>query len=121
MLELKDDGYGITVNSLNFWDKYKSRIGKVKTLEASMSPILNSFEHSLEGFLVSKDYNVKIVGDKGVMYLSGCNSGYGGEGPNCTRKILEDLGVNSDISRAAMIRKHFIYYNNEEKGFEFLD
>lgn len=120
MLELKDNGYGVTVKSLEFWDDNKLRIGKIKTLEASKALIFSCFEHTLNGFLVSKEYTVKIVGEKGVIYLSGCNSGYGGEGPNGTRKILEDLGVNSDIARIAMVKKHFIYYDDEEKGFEFL-
>ncbi len=43
-----------------------------------------------------------IAGKKGIILLSGCNSGYGGEGPNGTRKILVELGIEPEKARHLM-------------------
>jgi hypothetical protein len=101
MKEFRDDGYGVTVESLDFWKTHKNDIGTILSVESSFEPIV-----VLED---AKEWNTRITGSNGTILLSGCNSGYGGEGPNGTRKILEEVGVSPIIARGLMSMKHFTY------------
>lgn len=102
MLLLKDNGHGITEQSLKFWHDNKDKIGDVKTLEASFEPLALDYDD-----LGMLEYNVEIKGSKGSILLSGCNSGYSGEGPNGTAKILAELGVPLDIGINLVIQNTF--------------
>lgn len=97
MEELKDEGYGITTKSLEYWNKNKDKLGTIQEVACSFDPIHVEAILGGEGGLITPlEYNLKIIGSNGVMYLSGCNCGYGGEGPNGTRRILEELGISHD-------------------------
>jgi hypothetical protein len=108
-----DNGGGVTRKSLEYWKQEKHRIGAVLKVEAAFEPLekvpatyngdgaFNSVIH------YTKDYNVQITGTDGVIMLSGCNSGYGGEGPNGTRAILEELGISHEEAVSLMTQKHF--------------
>ena len=108
-----DDGGGITVRSLEFWHENKHRIGEVLSLEASLEPLrtadgeLRTTMTDLTGF---EEWNVEIKGENGSIFLSGCNCGYGGEGPNGTAKILAELGLPIEKARKAMVQK-IIHYD----------
>ena len=102
----QDDGGGITVKSLKFWDQHKKLIGKVNQIEADRDYIECERKPMTGGGWLQKDYSVRITGNKGTILLSGCNCGYGGEGPNGTRQILEELGLTNEQARNLMIRKH---------------
>ena len=89
----KDNGYGITEKSLKLWKRRKGDIGKIGVVEAKReSP---------------DEYTLIIIGSEGEIWLSGCNCGYGGTGPNGTRQILEELGVNPEDARCYMFLKEF--------------
>ena len=92
----EDKGYGITEKSLKLWHQHKGDIGKIWLVRArSETPEMPD------------GYTLIIYGSKGEIKLSGCNCGYGGTGPNGTRKILEELGMNSEDAYAHMFMKEF--------------
>jgi hypothetical protein len=100
MILLKDGGHGITEESLRFWHLNKDKLGLIILLEASFEPL--GIDMDDLGVL---EYNVVIHGYNGDMFLSGCNCGYGGTGPNGTAKILAELGVPIETARQAMWHK----------------
>jgi len=106
-MEYKDNGYGITQNSLDYWHENKHLIGDVKYLACSFNPLLVDTEITKDSIISPLEYTLKIVGTNGVIFLSGCNCGYGGEGPNGTRKILEELGINHDKAMELIYQKRF--------------
>jgi len=93
---IKDGGHGITQKSLALWNARKKDIGKVTSVK--------SFFENID----ETGHNTVITGEKGEMWLSGCNCGYGGEGPNGTREILVELGVDDETARTLMCRPAFI-------------
>lgn len=94
----KDGGAGVTELSMKFWHTNKNKIGNI----SGCSVIEQGLEED------GAEYNMAIHGNKGKIYLSGCNCGYGGTGPNGTAKILEELGVSTEIARKAMYHKSII-------------
>lgn len=103
---LMDEGHGITRKSLEYWDAYKGIIGRVVRVDVSEEPLHTEQDH-FRGAIF--EYNFVAFGTKGTIYLSGCNCGYGGEGPNGTAKILAELGLPIDEARRAMYQKHICY------------
>ncbi len=93
-MDYKDEGHGITAKSLEFWDQHKLLIGEVTHIAGSFEPL-------------ELEYNLKIYGLYGTILLSGCTCGYGGEGPNGTRKILEELGIDHDKAMELVSQKNF--------------
>ena len=106
---LKDDGGGITERSLKFWNENKSKIGKVTHVEVSEEGLQTEDRKSESGITYPVEYNTMITGTQGSILLSGCNCGYGGEGPNGTAKILAELGLHIDKARKAMYQKTIHY------------
>lgn len=100
---LRDSGHGITEQSLQFWHENKDKIGRVEALEASFEPLMIDVDDDETGIF---EWNVEIRGSGGSIFLSGCNCGYGGEGPNGTATILAELGVPIDEARRLMCQKH---------------
>ena len=105
---LKDDGGGITVRSLQFWNENKDKVGLIIGLEASVDAI-HTENRTENGITYPVEYNCKIYGYLGDILLSGCNCGYGGEGPNGTAKILAELGLPIEKARKAMYQKTIHY------------
>ena len=95
-MDYKDEGHGITAKSLEFWDQHKPLIGEVTHVGGSFKPLEPNTE-----------YTLIIYGLHGTILLSGCNCGYNGEGPNGTRKILEELGIDHGKAVELMCRKNF--------------
>jgi hypothetical protein len=104
MILARDNGHGVTEQSMKFWHENKNRIGRIETLNASLEPL--ALEYSNDGIL---EYNVEIIGTHGKIFLSGCNCGYGGTGPNGTAKILAELGLPIEVAREAMTQKTLQY------------
>ena len=102
---IEDAGHGITRKSLDLYKARKKELGKIISIQASREP-LDEHEHTMI-----------ISGTEGFMKLSGCTSGYGGEGPNGTRQILETLGVPSDIARKYMLMRAFTINFGDTKDF----
>jgi len=111
---LKDGGHGITEKSLKFWKENKNSIGKITHVWASFEPLLT--ENRTENFYGQAhvdyvvEYNFVAFGYEGAIFLSGCNSGYFGEGPHGTAKILVELGLNKEIAERVIGHKQ-IHYN----------
>lgn len=74
---LHDKGAGVTKLSLQYFKKHVHRLGQV-------------FEVNIDQ---DRAFHMEIKGTSGVMLLSGCNCGYGGEGPHGSVEILKLLGV----------------------------
>jgi len=102
---LKDDGNGVTAESLDFWRANKDKIGPVSFVEVHDDLHV---EQSPEGYPL--EYPCAIYGADGVIYLSGCTCGYGGEGPNGTAKILADVGLPLEEARKLVLCNVVSYY-----------
>ena len=106
---LRDNGGGITRESLEFWNKNKNSIGKVTHVEVSAEGLYLEDRTGENGITYPVEYNFIAFGECGAILLSGCNCGYGGEGPNGTAKILAELGLTLEEARKAMYRKNIHY------------
>lgn len=76
---LKDEGYGCTEFSIMFFRQHRQQLGVITHIE----------------MIDCDDWPLRIkdvVGNE--MWLSGCTSGYGGEGPHGTHTILQECGIN---------------------------
>ncbi len=103
---LKDEGHGVTRKSLAFWQENKHLIGKVICIEGDREGLYKE-ERESGGIPYTVDYTLLIFGTRGAILLSGCNCGYGGEGPNGTAKILHELGSTMDDAHRTMCYKQF--------------
>ena len=74
---LHDDGGGVTQSSLKYFRRHVRKIGQC-------------FEVNIDQ---DRLFSMEIQGNNGVLLLSGCNCGYGGEGPHGTLEVLRTLGV----------------------------
>ena len=104
----RDPGHGVTETSLKFYYAMKSEIGEVRTVEGSFEPLETIPNPDYPQ--ASLEYNLRITGHLGAILLSGCNSGYSGEGPNGTRQILVELGMDRERARRTMTMPHFKWY-----------
>lgn len=102
-----DGGDGVTHVSLDFWAQHKDSLGRVTTVLASFEALYEETRQAEGDFDYDVDWTVRIEGEGGVLYLSGCSCGYGGAGPNGTRRILEELGVAPDRARVLIQQAEF--------------
>lgn len=107
---LKDNGHGITAQSLDFWRANKDKIGPVLSVEVrdGLHVELDPSGHPLE-------YPCAVYGADGIIYLSGCTCGYGGEGPNGTAEILAEIGVPLEEARKMMLEKTVSYHTLDRR------
>lgn len=89
----KDQGHGITRMSLDFWREKRNLIGRTIKVECDLIPIHKEVDPETS---MALEWSLKITGTKGIILLSGCNCGYGGEGPHGTAIILRELGIEYD-------------------------
>jgi hypothetical protein len=99
---LYDDGGGITRRSIDFWHDNKHKIGNVGMLKVSFDSHIHN----------DKEYNLVAMGNEGTIFLSGCNCGYGGEGPHGTKQILIELGVPADKAEEYIYKKNLVFFWN---------
>lgn len=109
-----DDGDGVTQISLEVWKRSRARLGRIVSVRASIEPLLVRIVRSPDGSQYDLGWTLRIEGEHGILYLSGCNCGFGGEGPNGTRRILEELGVAPDRARELMLMREFMIDLSEE-------
>ena len=102
---LRDNGYGVTDDSLKFWKEHKNSIGKITHVEVRFEPLFIDTDRDN----IASEYNFVAFGYEGAIFLSGCNCGYGGTGPNGTAKILAELGLPIEKARKAMVQKTIHY------------
>ena len=79
-----DDGYGISEKSLVFSQEHRHLIGEIESI--AMTDYTN----------LEIIYPVKIIGNVGEIWLSGCFAGYEGKSPHTTARILTELGYPDD-------------------------
>lgn len=72
-----DDGYGVTEDSLKFFEGLKGKLGELLDIRIDQN----------------RQFTMEIQGTHTITLLSGTNCGYGGTGPHGSLKILEMLGV----------------------------
>jgi len=84
---LHDTGGGVTKESLDFWDKVKN-LYDVQWLDIY---ITFGRHFSFEIFGIDNKSNESVI-----LLLSGCNCGYGGEGPHGSLKIVKELNPTID-------------------------
>jgi hypothetical protein len=93
-----------TESSLDYWQENKKRLGPVTAVSCDAS----------EGNIG----HLRIAGKNSDFELGGCTCGYGGEGPQGTAKILQDLGLSEKEAWAlAQSNKFLIYF--DESGLKF--
>jgi len=86
---LKDGGECVTDFSLKFFRKNRDKLGRIVKIE-----IQKRTDEKGEW----NQHPFRIVDHKGnQLWLSGCQSGYGGEGPYGAHQVLQELGVNVDF------------------------
>lgn len=91
---LKDGGERIADFSLKFFRKNRKKLGKVVKVE---------MQEYVDGQGKFRPYPFRIFDDKGnQLWLSGCATGYVGQGPYATYRILQELGLEIEH---AMVRK----------------
>jgi len=100
----RDEGHGITRTSLAFWDQNKHQVGRIMRVV-----VADVIERVTSPAGYASEYSMIIYGSTGMIILSGCNCGYGGEGPNGTAKILVELGMSVDEARRMMYEKRIDY------------
>ncbi len=84
--------FGTTSDALEAWARYKEELGTVQKVYVT--------RYGIEGLPVAEDLLSSFValGSTGAgLALSGCNSGYGGEGPHGSASILRELGIPESI------------------------
>lgn len=104
-MELKDGGHGITEKSLEYWDINKHKLGEIINILVTAEPLLEETQKYNDSLEYTVEYNFKAEGTMGTMFLSGCNCGYGGTGPNGTAKILIELGIPHASAKNAIMGK----------------
>ena len=86
-MQLKDHGNGITRDSLQFFREHRHQLGDI--VEASVR--FPGFEDPYDPYLMV------LRDDRGdEMLLSGCTSGYAGEGPRGAMQVLVEAGWSAD-------------------------
>jgi len=113
---LKDNGHGITDDSLKFWKEHKNSIGKVTHVEVAEEGLLLE-DRTENGITYPIEYNFVAFGRNGAIFLSGCNCGYLGTGPHGTAKILVELGLDKNKAERVIGQKtiHYDALVNEVK------
>ena len=101
----KDNGYGITRESLEFWRINRPKIGPVLSVECKNDL---RCETSTDGHPL--EYTCIIHGRDGEIWLSGCTCGYGGEGPHGTARVLMEIGVPEERAHSMMLNDHVDYH-----------
>lgn len=90
-MRLDDDGSGVTRDSVRFFRDNRERLGPIVSAAVRFPGFGDPFDPYL---LVLRD-------DAGnEMRLSGCTTGYAGEGPRATMQILVDEGFLAAEARA---------------------
>lgn len=100
MIVLHDSGGGVTQESLEFFQRNYRRIGEIRAV--------NIDQH--------RDFSMEIVGVDGIMLLSGCNCGYGGEGPHGSVAILETLKVLNEETRSLVFSSSVVHIRYQSNG-----
>ena len=88
-----DDGGGMTQRSLEYFDTLKGKLGRIIEIHIDSD----------------RNFCWEIFCDAGWVLLSGVNSGYGGEGPHGSLKILDLLGFkkpDEEILKKIFTDKH---------------
>jgi len=87
-----DDGHGTTEDSLAFFHEHLPSMGAVLGIE-----VLDYYTKT-EGFT---KYRLRISGERGQIWLSGCHVGHGG------KHILETLGYSEEYQQLAFSQDSF--------------
>ena len=78
----QDGGHGITSKSLRYFDSLKGKLGRIDDVHIDKR----------------RTMSMEITCERGVVLLSGCNCGYGGEGPHGSIEILKKMGVEETLT-----------------------
>ena len=90
-----DDGYHISEKSLAFFREHKHLIGEIESIKMTSYTNLEII------------YPLKVIGNVGEIWLSGCAAGYTGEGPHATVQILTELGYPDDALQVVFGNREF--------------
>ena len=99
-LVLYTDDDGITEEALERYRYRKPVLGKVVRIELQFNePLLTKGD---------RGWNMLIEGEQ-VLALSGCNCGYGGEGPRGAKTILDDIGIPEDQAKQVFVSRYLLF------------
>jgi len=93
-----------TESSLDYWQKNKKRLGPITAASCDASK--------------GNTGHLRIAGKNADLEFGGCTCGYGGEGPQGTSKILQDLGLSEKEAWALAQSEMFLIYF-DESGLKF--
>ena len=83
----QDGGHGVTSKSLRYFDSLKGKLGRIRDVHIDKR----------------RTMSMEIKCDHGVVLLSGCNCGYGGEGPHGSIEILKRMGVDETLTTKVIV------------------
>lgn len=106
-----EEEHGITQQSLAFFNGHKHELGDI--LEVQMIKYWDDLRNELTGD-GWEPLPMRIKGTKAEIHLSGCNSGYGGEGPNGSVKVLKALGYPEPYCNWPLYKDEFVLEPPEE-------
>jgi len=100
MVKLRaDNGHGVTRQSLDYWKD----VAPVVKEDSVRRIVVSNRDLGPEDGVTRPGYTMKIEANGYKVLLSGCNCGYGGEGPHGSLKVLEDIGVHVGQPLMALI------------------
>jgi hypothetical protein len=91
-MRYSDSGNGVTRDSLAFYRDHRDRLGDIVSVDVTFP----GFDEPYDPYLM----RIRDADDN-EMRLSGCTTGYPGEGPRATMQILLDEGWPTDWALAA--------------------
>jgi len=108
--------YTSSMNDYKYFKEVVQEFGVVKEISCVFQvENLVFFENDIN------DYSYNFVAksnDGNIMYLSNVNCGYGGEGPNTFRRILEYFGIDEELGHKIMWHRAVKLYFDENGKFK---
>jgi hypothetical protein len=92
-MRYSDAGNGITADSLSFYEATRRHLGEIAEISIRFPGFTDPFDPYL---MILRDHEGNEI------RLSGCTSGYNGEGPRGSLRILREVGV-SDVDACRVL------------------
>jgi|SRR5579885_695465 len=97
-MDLRDNGMGITADSLAYYHEHRDQLGTVIAAEVSFPGLSDHYPYCFE-----------LRDDRGNrMFLSGLTAGYAGEGPRGAMEVLVSAGFPAADAQRVMYERQVL-------------